>query len=167
MSIKVNSFIFSDKLINKMKNKYRESIELNKEIGFNLCQKTNGDIVDRYQFTGTEYRLDSTRYECPKNEKLVGNFHTHPFSGSDASLADLSNTYVIGTMCIAGRDTEINCFTRKGEYNEKSHKEIYDTYVKYQKPLSIHRDIESIEKSWDKTEEMTHKYFNKIKITDI
>lgn len=164
MPIKVNSFIFSDTLINKMKNKYRESIELNKETGFTLCQKISGDIVDRHQCVGTECRLDTIRYECPKNEKLVGEFHTHPMASSRASLADLSNAYGIGMTCIAGRDVKINCFKRKGEYNNKSHAEIYDAYIKYKKPLLAHRDIESMEKLDDKIEEMTTKYFNRTKI---
>jgi proteasome lid subunit RPN8/RPN11 len=163
MSIKANSFVFSDELINKMKNKYKESIKLNKEAGFTLCQNTRGEIVDRQHCIGTDRILEQMKYECPKNEKLVGDFHTHPIGGSDASLADLSNAYRLGMTCIAGRN-EINCFIRKGEYDNKSHEDIYDTYLKYHKPLAIHRDIESIEKSWDKTEEMTHKYFNIIKL---
>ncbi len=166
MSAKVNSFVFSDKLIDKMKNKFNKSIKLDQEMGFTICQKKNGEIVDRYQCTGTTCRLESLRHECPKNEKLVGDFHTHPGGGEGPSLSDLSNTYGIGMGCLADMSDEINCFTRKGDYKEKIHKEIYDTYIKYQVPILENRTFSGMMKAIDESQKIVDKYFNKTKIAE-
>lgn len=154
MSIKLNSFILSDKLINRMKETFLESWNLGIEAGFDLCQKKNGDIVDRNLCTGTECEI-RLKSKCPINEKFVGNFHTHPDAFDTLpSENDLANSYGTGISCIADQ-WEINCYLRKNRYDIDTHRKI----------RGMTSETQTVEEGREKRKEVLNKYFNKTKIT--
>ncbi len=106
----------------------------------------------------------------------MGCFHTHPYEASDPSISDLTNAYrfELGS-CIAGTNDkiEVNCYTKKGEYNEKIHKEIYDAYINIQKLIptnitdkTMDQWLEQIVKAKKKSGELRDRYFNKTKIAE-
>ena len=77
MPINLNSFVLTDNMIDIMKKNLKKSEEINKEIGFNLCQiDGNNELKDENYHIGTE---DSIYFSvaCDIGKK-VGEFHTHP-----------------------------------------------------------------------------------------
>lgn len=141
----INSFILTDNLIDIMKKNLKKSEEINKEIGFNLCQVDgNNDLKDENYHIGTE---DSIYFsvKCDIGKK-VGEFHTHPKGFSQPSLNDLHNACSEGIECIGGaKDKKIVCYVRKLKDVNKN--AIYNAFVN--KKMSLEKQIEFIQKYFD------------------
>ena len=133
MTKKLNSFILPNDVIEKMKDKIRESEHTGKEHGFILCKKYNSDVlIDRAHCAGNECSIKIKRI-CRHDEDLIGDYHTHPGMSANPSLRDMITQYDIGLGCIGSvEDNEIKCFVRKDKMPDKSVipsiKKIIETY---------------------------------------
>ena len=126
MPKKLGSFILSDKIIKKMKDKIDKNKSTKLEFGFSLFQKNN-ILIDRWHCVGDEGCIFPSD-KCINGEKLVGGFHTHPKSNSDPSIGDLENAYREGFECIGGAlDTKITCYVRKGRFSKSKMDDILIT----------------------------------------
>ncbi len=99
----------SDTIIDKMIEKIDKSIQIKKELGFDLCLHPIDGIKARNDCEGETFCL-YTKKDCPHGEKLIGGFHTHPFTDkTDPSSTDIEAAYVAGIECIGARK-EIKCY---------------------------------------------------------
>lgn len=105
----------NDEIIEKMKRMTEESIDKNKELGFIICKKHNGDLIYRNLAEGinigSHQKMVTIKVKCNKGEKRIGSFHTHVGSEPVLSLPDLSMSYYYGTIdCIGGISGGIRVF---------------------------------------------------------
>ena len=139
MTIKLNSFILPDSVIQKMKVKIEDSRFKNIEVGFNLCTE-NGTIHDESPCTGTECSIRIPK-GC-KRGKHVGLFHTHPHTSSEPSIHDIANAYYIGISCIGStEEKDIKCYVRKDKnYTKEGLENIIATSIRYESTSNIIQD---------------------------
>lgn len=121
----LNSFILSDNIIEIMKQKLKKTGDINKELGFNLCQiEGNNELKDDAHCIGSECRLPLAK-ACNIGTK-VGTYHTHPKQNSIPSLADLWGGYYHGVECIGGTaDQKIMCYIRKDKVRDPEINKIF------------------------------------------
>ncbi len=142
MSIKLNSYILPDQVIQKMRSDIEDTKKLGLEIGFNLCTKdTIGELQDEKRCVGSSCSLKGWKPGCESKGKHVGIFHTHPIvpkaskGDSSPSMSDLIGAYTYGIMCVGGAgDNKIQCSIRKDK----------DADIKTVR--SIRADVEKYEK---------------------
>lgn len=79
---------------------------------------------------------------CPRNKRLVGNFHTHPFEAETTpSIDDLLTAYARGVGCIGRSKTlDVMCINRKGEYNTTD----FTTLLSVKNSIYTKEDIERL-----------------------
>lgn len=136
MSRKLNSFNVPDSLLKKMK----ESIDLSRikdiEIGFNLCEE-NDQLHDENYCTGAECSVDIPK-GCSKGIH-IGLFHTHSQTGSEPSIMDIANAYLIGMSCIGSTEEKsIKCHIRKDKnYTQKGLENIITAMIRFEQPLHL------------------------------
>ena len=79
------------------------------ELGFALCSKDN-IITTGKDLEGTSDRMVIYPSECKKDEKFLGNYHTHPKRDSRAGARDLVHCGRDKIICIGGKtDNNIRC----------------------------------------------------------
>ena len=144
MSIKLNSYILPDRLIQKMRTDIDNTKKISLEIGFNLCTKDmTNELQDERHCTGSSCSLTGWRPGCESKGKHVGIFHTHPIipkiskGDSSPSMSDLISAYQYGVMCVGGAgDDKITCLVRKDkEADIKTIWSIRADVQMYEKPL--------------------------------
>lgn len=114
MSIKLNSYILSDELIDKMKDRLNETRKNGLELGFNIC-KTNDTLISKDDCIGTTCQI-SIQKECSEQEKTpkVGDYHTHPHGPAFMSPTDTWKACGLDFRCVGSVNSgKINCFVRK------------------------------------------------------
>lgn len=172
MSAKLNSFILSDNIIEKMKDKIEETRSKKIETGFSLCTERIKDVRNKddnilkigNDCQGTECRISRPIQRCREKDKYRGLFHTHPSGEIRPSLSDILSMYEDGIGCIGitKDDTKIiRCSARKDKIsNEESRREIRKSYILFEMlPSGITvKDYES------EVERLTNKYFREIDI---
>jgi hypothetical protein len=136
MTIKLNSFILSDNIIDKMKKDLDETKIENREIGFIFCLNlTDNILIDRGHCKGDGCKIVAHPF-CKADEKFVGGYHTHPGNISEPSIPDMVEMYRQKFECIGGgSDDKIKCYVRK------------DRYVHYQKMKQLSNYNQSLVKS--------------------
>lgn len=172
MSAKLNSFILSDNIIEKMKDKIEETRLKKIETGFSLCteikdirDKDDGTLKIGNECQGTECRISRPMQRCKEKEKYRGLFHTHPSGEIRPSISDILSMYEDGIGCIgiAKDNTKviIRCSIRKDKKpDEKSRKDIRKSYILFEMlPSGI-----TVEDYENEVERLTNKYFRKIDI---
>ena len=170
MTIKLNSFILTDDVINKMKSDVEYSRSNGVEAGFNLCTENSGNTLhDESHCTGAECSVDIPK-KCKKG-KSVGNFHTHTSSDSEPSIQDMASAYLMGTNCIGSiGEKDIKCYVRKDKnYSMKELETIVTALLRYEDPLHIsdppkEEDIENYKKWNSVRNELKKHYFNTIDV---
>ena len=118
MPTKLNSIILPDNLTNKMKVLLEETKISRLEHGFDVCSKNN-DLIIRNVCRGTICSIELPQ-GCETDERLVGDYHTHPRGPSIMSDSDMHVACKLDFSCIGssffGRD-RIKCLVRKSDTN--------------------------------------------------
>lgn len=176
----LNSFILSDNIIDIMKQKLKKTRDINRELGFNLCQiEGSNELKDDTHCIGDECHLPLAK-TCKVGTK-VGTFHTHPGQDSTPSLPDLWGGYYHGVECVGGvTDQKIACYVRKDKVQDPDINKIFTANVArfrslglgagkkhhittergYQMYMSKFRDLQYMRDTLEK------KHFNKISIVE-
>lgn len=141
MSKKLNSFILSDSLIQKMKTGIEKAKTINKEAGFLLCSD-NEELHDESQCIGTECELEMP-LTCSKGRK-VGTFHTHTES-TDPSIMDIYDIYKFGIGCIGSTEQKkIKCHIRKDKIPRLEAVDVIRSSVaQFEEPLFVKPEIDT------------------------
>lgn len=141
MPKKLNSFILSDSLIQKMKTGVEKAKTINKEVGFLLCSD-NEELHDDSQCIGNECEL-AMPLTCSKGRK-VGSFHAHTES-TDPSIRDIYDTYKFGIGCIGSTEQKkIKCHIRKDKTPKPEDIEIIRSSIeKFEEPLFVRSEIDT------------------------
>jgi hypothetical protein len=170
MTIKLNSFILPDSVIQKMKKNVEYSRFENIEFGFNLCsdnQKGQKLLHDEKPCLGDQCSVDIPK-GCDKGEH-VGLFHTHATASSKPSIRDILNAYKLSINCIGSvEEDSIKCYMRKDKiYKTEERDNIVAAMARYESPLlSVNippEDIKEYYKKWEKVrEELTEHYLDTI-----
>ena len=118
MSTKLNSIILSDDITDRMKVLLKETKNHRLEYGFDICKKNN-DLIMRNECHGTLCSLELPQ-GCNTDEKLVGDYHTHPrgdslMSNSDAHVACRLDFSCVGS--IPKKHYRISCHIKKPNIN--------------------------------------------------
>lgn len=111
MTKNINSFILSDEIINLMREKQKQSIEKNKEIGFSMCARKTDNIIEAKNITERFPEEVFVETRCPKEYNPIGGFHTHPVT-ERASGTDLLISCNNMADCVGVGD-KIKCYIRK------------------------------------------------------
>lgn len=125
MEKRLNSYILTDAVKEKMEDTLRETILLEK--GFALCSRDK-IIEPRGNIVGTSDSIIIEPEHC-KGEKFLGGYHTHPKKDSNASALDLFFCGMNKITCVGGqKDNKIKCYTWKHEqlFGEELKKEYND-----------------------------------------
>jgi proteasome lid subunit RPN8/RPN11 len=124
MTTRLNSYILTDTVKEKMENTLRDTKE--EEKGFTLCSESDNTIIPKGDYTGGSNKINIYPEIC-KDKKFVGGYHTHPRDDSSPSIADLSHCGVHKIVCIGGyKDNKIKCQIWK--QNQVSKKDMIYTY---------------------------------------
>lgn len=110
---KINSYNLPQETKNKMVELISKTIKYKTEHGFNLCLDKNNNIRHGKLCKGRKCSIETAKFECKKDEKIIGIFHTHKISLLP-SVSDLHLNYLGGINCI-GSYEGIKCFKRKKE----------------------------------------------------
>lgn len=120
----IDSYILTDKVIEKMKGQIDKTRNSEIEHGFSLCSKSDKTIIDRRHCEGGACH-SIMDVGCEKNEELVGFYHTHPGPDSGMSAGDMKaicergkekNGEIIPMRfiaCVGSSGNKINCYIRK------------------------------------------------------
>lgn len=121
-TIKLNSFIFPESLIEKMVNSIILSNDIDQEIGFVLCAKDN-IVHDRFHCE--DEKCSSIReLKCESGEIPIGFFHAYPYEKRGEVLdQDIELGYKYGVIVAGGID-EIFFMIRKEDYRDEVYQEI-------------------------------------------
>lgn len=120
--VKLNSFIFSEELMEKMINSIILSNEINQEIGFVLCAKDN-IVSDKFHCKG-EKCSSIKELECDPGEIPIGLFHVYPrVKSADILDQDIEIGYKYG-ISVGGGTTEIFFMVRKEDYRDDVYQEM-------------------------------------------
>lgn len=133
----INSFVLSNNIIKKMKDKIGESKKKRLELGFNLCTKgETKELQDASHCIGTACEIEIKR-TCEGKGNYVGKYHTHPTTSSSPSIQDLAIAYKEGIICVGGStDNKIKCYVRKEKIIFKPTLEfIQTTRDVYERPI--------------------------------
>ena len=118
MSTKLNSIILQNNIINKMKALLEETKNYRLEYGFDVCGKNN-DLIIRNECRGTLCSINLPQL-CEAEERLVGNFHTHPRGPSIMSDTDMYDACGLDFSCIGSSffdQDRITCLVKKPDAN--------------------------------------------------
>ncbi len=120
--VKINSFIFSEELMEKMISTIILSNDINQEIGFILCAKDN-IIYDKFHCR-SEKCSSIRELECNSGEVPIGFFHVYPrVKLSDILDQDTEIGYKYG-LVVGGGTTEIFFMVRKEDYRDEVYQEM-------------------------------------------
>lgn len=156
----VNSFILSDDLIKKMKDKIGETREKKIELGFGLCRIGKSNIIKPGRdCTGTECSLTEPR-EC-RVGSYVGGYHTHPRTGTKPSITDLIIAYEEGIECIGSViENDVKCVVRTGSTVPQVMEKISDALKNIEETLGETVTKEDLQR-WEKTrDDILNTHFN-------
>lgn len=119
MPTRLNSIILPDNITNRMKDLLGETKNIRLEHGFDICNKNN-DLVIRNECRGTLCSINLPR-RCEIEERLVGDYHTHPRGTILMSQTDMYDACSLDFSCIGssylGQD-RIRCLVRKPDNNK-------------------------------------------------
>lgn len=95
MRPKLNHITLPDNIIGEMKSLIRQTRRNDLEYGFDICEKISktvrsDDLIIRNECQGTSCDIKLPK-GCPKDEKLVGVYHTHPGGTGIMSPSDAFN----------------------------------------------------------------------------
>ena len=164
MVTKLNSYILSDNIIDKMKTKIEETREKKIELGFGLCRIKHIDTLKiGKECTGDLCTLKHIT-TCPVG-LYIGGYHTHPRGTARPSITDLKSAYVNDVECI-GSVTEnvIRCFIRAGHRNPENEKKIVAILKEVEEPLPKVVSKEEYEKWQNARDETLDKYFKVVEV---
>lgn len=118
MPKQVNSFILPDNIIKDMKDKIKETRNKKIELGFSICTEKDSNIVVKgSECIGTKCSIKVGK--CKKDQKYIGNYHTHPRGPASLSITDMIVGCSEDIECVgSGRFGSIRCFTRKTDTNQ-------------------------------------------------
>ena len=154
MSTKLNSITLSDNITNKMKKLLKDTKNHRLEYGFDICRKNN-DLKMRNECNGTLCSIELPK-GCDTDEKLIGDYHTHPRGKSVMSDSDMHVACRLDFSCIgssfSGND-RILCFIRKPGTNSSDCK---------RDALSM---LDTEEKFLSNFNKISDKYFTKIDLS--
>ena len=114
MPTKLNSIILTDNIKNRMKMLLKETKNNRLEYGFDICEK-NKNLIMRNECHGTLCSIELPR-GCNPDEKLVGDYHTHPRGTSLLSDSDMHIACKLDFSCIGSshkKKDRILCHIRK------------------------------------------------------
>lgn len=116
MHIKLNSVVLQDNIIDRMKILLNQTKNDRLEHGFDVCRKNNNLII-RNECRGTICSLDLPQ-KCDINEKLVGDYHTHPRGIAKMSDTDMYDACQLDFSCIGSvLQNRIACYIRYPNIN--------------------------------------------------
>lgn len=118
MPTKLNSIILPDDIINRMKVLLKETKINRLEYGFDICQKNN-NLTMRNECHGTLCSIELPQ-GCDADEKLVGDYHTHPRGTSLLSNSDMHVACRLNFSCVGSsqkKKDRILCHIRKSDVN--------------------------------------------------
>lgn len=118
MPTKLNSIILPDNIINRMKVLLEETKSNRLEHGFDMCQKDN-NLTMRNECHGTLCSIELPQ-GCNTDEKLAGDYHTHPRGTSLLSNSDMYIACRLDFSCIGSspkKKDRILCHIRKSNIN--------------------------------------------------
>ena len=137
MTIRLNSFVLSDSIIERMGYHLERSRSIGLEHGFVLCSEhtSDGDILtDSGHCIGTKCELIFEAACKKKHERVVGSYHTHPRGTSLMSDIDMKTSCDHEIACVGGgKDNRITCFVTK--------KHIDKNECKAQADISLRKNI--------------------------
>lgn len=142
MSIQLNEYILPDSIIDKMKRFSRLSNETKEDSCFSLCTNNsdNNIIIDRNPHKGKKC-TSIIRPKCDENETPVGIFHSYPRRELiEPSNQDIRILYQYGIVCSISEKESI-CFSRKGDYNEDTNRQLLSIIERESKFNKKYRDI--------------------------
>lgn len=118
MPTKLNSITLPDNITNRMKVLLKETKNNRLEYGFDICGKNN-NLIMRNECHGTLCSIELPR-GCNTDEKLVGDYHTHPRGTSLLSNSDMHIACRLNFSCIGSshkKQDRILCHIRKSDVN--------------------------------------------------
>lgn len=160
----INSFIISDDLAKKMRDKIEETKEKKIELGFGLCRIGRSNIIKPGgDCTGTECSLTEPR-EC-RVGSYIGGYHTHPRTGTKPSIADLIIAYDEGVECVGSViENDVKCVVRSGPIVSQVREEISGALKNIEEALGETITKEELQR-WEKTrDDILDKHFNVISV---
>lgn len=164
MLIRLNSYLLTEPVIEKMRVKIQETKEKKLEVGFGLCRLGKSNIIKAGDTCiGTECELTRTK-EC--NIGLyTGGFHTHPTGSTNPSIADLLGAYFDEVECIgSATDDKIKCFVRAGPFIQEENKKIIDLSNKVESDLKANPNSETYQRWVDARNEILSQHFKEIEV---
>jgi hypothetical protein len=118
MPTRLNSITLPDNITNRMKVLLKETKNNRLEYGFDICGKNN-NLIMRNECHGTLCSIELPR-GCNTDEKLVGDYHTHPRGTSLLSNSDMHIACRLNFSCIGSshkKQDRILCHIRKSDVN--------------------------------------------------
>ncbi len=164
MLIRLNSYLLTEPVIEKMRAKIQETKEKKLEVGFGLCRLGKSNIIKAGDTCiGTECELTRTK-EC--NIGLyAGGYHTHPRSDTDPSIADLLNAYNDEIECIGSPvDSKIKCFVRVGPFVPQDKEKIVEASAQVEIPLERKLTHEDYQKWLKIRDDILSQHFKEIEV---
>ncbi len=135
MSIRLNSYVLPEDVVEKMRLKIEETRQKNIELGFGLCRmKYVNTLKPGEECSGNECSIKQMP-EC-QTGLYVGGYHTHPVGTAEPSIADLKNAYINDVECVGStKDNDIRCFVRIGHRKPDDEKDIISKYKEVEENL--------------------------------
>ena len=134
MTKKINSFVLTDDIIERMGYHLERTRSTGLEHGFILCSKRTPDgevLTDRGHCSGTKCDLRFEYVLTARDERVVGSYHTHPNSESIMSDADMKISCDHEIACVGGdKDNRIRCFVAKKNIDRKACKAQADISIR-------------------------------------
>lgn len=118
MPTKLNSITLPDNITNRMRVLLKETKNNRLEYGFDICKKNN-NLIMRNECHGTLCSIELPQ-GCNADEKLVGDYHTHPRGTSLMSNSDMHIACKLDFSCIGSshkKQDRILCHIRKSDVN--------------------------------------------------
>lgn len=118
MPTKLSFIALPDNITSRMKALLKETKNNRLEYGFDICQKDN-NLIMRNECHGTLCSIELPQ-GCNADEKLIGDYHTHPRGTSLLSNSDMHIACRLDFSCIGSshkKKDRILCHIRKPKVN--------------------------------------------------
>lgn len=120
---------FSKLTIEEMFKLTEISSNKNRELGFPLCEKENGEVSHSTELSCIGTKCHTTVSDNCGRYKNIGLFHTHPEGSIMPSFSDLRYNNQIGLLCTGVKDEQYGSVVLCNERNERRSKKEVDYVI--------------------------------------
>lgn len=164
ITIKLNSYVLPEDVVEKMKLKIEETRQKKIELGFGLCRmKFVNTLKPGHECIGNECSIVQMP-ECPTG-LYIGGFHTHPSGVAEPSIADLKNAYINDVECVgAPEEDAIRCFVRLGYRKPEEEKHIISQFKEIEEPFPKVVEENQYQRWKNARDEILNKHFQTVNV---